>query len=447
MTVVPVMLGEWEEMSPTGDSPTRGLSFQQEPAARALAADLAASGKLEVQELLQGLSVRAKSFVGTVRLGPVQVTVRPKITGFPLAALLRYAYGLRNLFLYDEQVKLETADRPFQDLLLSQLAAEAAELLSRGLHRTYRPRRELLTSPLGRVDFQRLARTGGVRHSALPCHHHPRLADCLPNQVLVAGLRFGAGLTGDLELRVRLRRLAALCGENVTLLRLDHHVFARLEREAGRLTRAYEPAFRLIQILYRHAGAGLGREAGGLPVPGFLFDMNRFFQAVLSRFLHENLDGFRVQDEYRLQGMFAYVPGFNPRRRQAPAPRPDFVVFRYGKVAAILDAKYRDLWENALPRDMLYQLALYALSQDGGVPAVILYPTLDARAREAVIEVREPVYGAGRARVILRPVVLDDLAKMVCQSDAAAVKRRREYARDLAFGAHTPVPCPPEAAK
>jgi 5-methylcytosine-specific restriction enzyme subunit McrC len=433
MTVVPVMLGEWEELSPGGDSPTRGLSFQREPAARALAADLAESGKLEVQELLQGLSVQAKSFVGTVRLGPLQVTVRPKMTGFPLVALLRYAYGLRNLFLY-EQVKLETAHRPFQDLLLSQLAAEAAELLSRGLHRTYRPRRELLASPLGQVDFQRLARTEGVRQSALPCHHHPRLADCLPNQVLVAGLRFGAGLTGDLELRARLRRLAALCGENVTLLRLDHHVFARLEREAGRLTRAYEPAFRLIKILYRDAGAGLGQEMDGLPVPGFLFDMNRFFQAVLSRFLHENLDGVRIQDESRLQGMFTYVPGFNPRRRQAPAPRPDFVVFRRGKVAAILDAKYRDLWENPLPGDMLYQLAVYALSQDGGMPAVILYPTRDARAYEAVIEIREPVYGAGRARVILRPVVLNQLAKMVFQSDATAVKRRREYARYLTFG-------------
>jgi 5-methylcytosine-specific restriction enzyme subunit McrC len=434
MTVVPVTIGEWDELLPCGDSPTRGLSFRRAPAARALAARLAKSGKLEVQELLDGLSVRSRSFVGTVRLGPLQVTVRPKITGFPLAVLLRYAYELRNLSLY-EQAELEITGQSFQDLVLFQLAAEATELLSRGLHRAYQPRRELLASPRGRVDFQRLAHTGGGWQPALPCHHHPRLADCLPNQVLAAGLRFGAGLTGNLELRARLRRLAALCGECVTPIRLDRHVFTRLERETSRLTRTYEPAFRLIEILYRGAGAGLSREAGELPVPGFLFDMNRFFQAVLSRFLHENLDGFQVRDEYRLQGMFAYVRGFNPRHRQAPAPRPDFVVFRDGKVAAILDAKYRDLWEKGLPPNMLYQLALYALSQGGGMRSVVLYPTLDSRACEEAVEVREPVYGAGRARVILRPVVMGQLAEIVSSPDwGTAAKRRREYARYLAFG-------------
>lgn len=63
-----------------------------------------------------------------------------------------------------------------------------------------------------------------------------------------------------------------------------------------------------------------------------------------------------------------------------------------------LTAKYRDLWENSLPRDMLYQLAMYPMSQKGRRIGTILYPAADNAVGEARIEIRDPIRGSGYAR-------------------------------------------------
>ena len=83
---------------------------------------------------------------------------------------------------------------------------------------------------------------------------------------------------------------------------------------------------------------------------------------------------------------------------------------------------------------MLYQLAIYALSQPERVDATILYQILQPWAREASITLRDPVYGTGRAHVLLRPVNMLHLEHLVTSAKTMKHERERTYfARQLAF--------------
>ncbi|HET9955563.1 MAG TPA: hypothetical protein VFQ61_13710, partial [Polyangiaceae bacterium] len=120
--------------------------------------------------------------------------------------------------------------------------------------------------------------------------------------------------------------------------------------------------------------------------------------------------------------------------RRPPQPRPDFIITGPGFVGSsfvgsrqsiLLDAKYRDLWQNELPREMLYQLAIYAMSQPRGATAAILYPTEDSAAREALIDIRDPFDDSVRAHVALRPIVIPSLLELIRSGDT----RERDWAR------------------
>lgn len=434
MSVVDVSLREWETAEPTRGTILAGRSLTGFEAGRQLAERLTKSGRIEILELARGLELRATSFVGRFSLGELTVTIHPKLTGSPLLNLLRYAYGLRHLSLY-EPVAFASTMFTFQDLLIQQLAVEARELLARGMHRDYERRNSDLGTPRGRIDFTRYIRVAHRAKASLPCIEHPRVEDTLLNQVLLGGLIFAGRVAVDVDLRAQVKRLAKMLSATVLERHLDGSMMEEVWHKMDRRTTAYEPALVVIELLLKGEGVSLDGEAEHVRLPGFLFDMNRFFQALLSRFLRENLEDFEVEDECRFKGLFRYDPERNPRRRQAPVQKPDFVVRRDRKIVTVLDAKYRDLWERPLPREMLYQLALYALGQSGPRRrATILYPTMDTAAREQAIVVQEPIGGMSQAEVVLRPVKLLEFDRLVSAREPKAGKRRSACAMQLAFG-------------
>lgn len=430
-----VILNEWERCPPLQWPDRQPVFFPPSDSAHATAERLTRSNILSVVETRHGITLEASSFVGRIQLGPVKVTIQPKIQGLQLLRLMRYAYGLRDLKLFSN-VDFDLQKDAFQEILISQLAMEAENLLSRGLHRQYVRHTAELVSPRGRIDINRIAANGGVIDSTLPCTYHPRDLDCLPNQVLSAGLVLAANICDNIMLRSKLHQLSKGLLAEVSPVRLGNHTFQRLDRESNRMVDAYQPAFRIIKILTQGQGVSLDNQ-DLVKFDGFLFDMNRFFQTLLSRFLSDHLAGYEVRDEYGLHGMMYYQLGGNPLKRRAPCPRPDFAIFQKNSLIRLLDAKYRDLWEKPLSRDMLYQLSIYALSQPPGPKseAVILFPTLRRSAREARIQINDPVSCGSRGSVVIRPVNLDTLDELIGHCGTHGFEKRAlAYAKFLAFG-------------
>jgi len=396
-----IALREWDELGPASGS-LAGLALASDHA-RSIAQALSESQKLHVEEMRSGLRVSTTSYVGRVSFDGLTIDVRPKIDKLPLSILFGYAYGIRNLHLVGESLQ-SIDDASFIDLVVHQVNTEARELLSRGLKRAYMRECDDLQAPRGRFDLQRIA-TKISTSAGIPCIHYPRTHSCLANKVLISGLWISSLLAHDARLRGESQMLLSqvtdiTCADRANIREVEQFIW-----ECDRLSSAYLPVAKLTLLLLDGQGVSMADETRTESLRGFLFDMNRFFQELVSRLLHDALPEFLVIDEFRLRYMLKYAKDYNPKKRNAPTPRPDFVVSRPGnKDRIILDAKYRDIWEGNLPRDMLYQLCIYALSGISDGVSVIVYPSTNRGAVDQYIEINNPVSGEPLGKVILRAI-------------------------------------------
>lgn len=402
---VHLKLTEWSEQLLDG-------VYLKDGTERKVAQKLTESGILEILEMRNGILIRSNSFVGRLSLGDIHIQITPKLHGMPLITLLQYTYGLRNLKLF-HYANFDIDNLNFVDLLIYTLYSYAESLLNRGFIKGYTLFENDLSCVKGRIDMNRLASRGGVITACLPCKYYERTENTLLNQVLLAGLRLAGKLASDINLRHDVMRISDQLSMLTKETRLSRPILNAAQRSISRLNDVYKPAIELINILFESQSVQIENGEEHISLPGYFFDMNLFFETLVSKLLKSLQDEYSVIDQYRLGMLFAYEPKRNPKGKRSPTPRPDFALLKNGSVVQLLDAKYRDLWDRNLPRDMLYQLAVYAVSGIGNNSAAILYPAMNGVPALQQINIKNPLSKETIARVFMKPIDLIKVAGLI----------------------------------
>jgi len=406
MTGLRISLSEWETQT------FGNLAIKSEKT-RKLARLLSQKGLVKITELRQGVEIAVNSYIGRVDLGDFSLQIEPKLRGLPLLKLLTYAYGLRDLNLYDRALD-QVGQAGWFDILIYALQARIDSLWRRGLAKGYQAHADKLSAIRGRIDFRQIAAGGGLISNTLPCRYHRRVDDTPLNRTLLAGLFLAYEIASDLNLKYALLKTARIFQESISPAKLDRTMLTQAGRSLNRLTEDYRPILELIEILHRAQAPLLESNQQNIPLPGFLFDMNFFFEALVFKLLKLLPQNITVLDQYRLKYVLAYDPGYNPQKRPNPTPRPDFAFQIDKRIVRLLDAKYRDLWANSLPRHMLYQLAIYALSgKSEHRQATIIYPVLSDTPETQVVRIFDATNGDKQGFVEMVPINLEKISRIL----------------------------------
>jgi 5-methylcytosine-specific restriction enzyme subunit McrC len=389
---------------------------------------------IDIIEHKNGISIKTKSYVGRLSFDSFNLQIDPKLNTLPLISFFRYGYGLKNIHLFGQHI-LQTESLAIQDILIQQLLSEIKQLVQRGLFLEYRRKIRSLSAIRGRIDFKRYFSTDSTASTVIPCIYYPRTLDNPLNQFIWAGLQFSSRIASDSNLKFECLRFAEQVGTEITEQQNLSVLYKQVIRKKNRLNSQYQPAIQLIHLLWQGYGAFSEGDDKGVFIPGFLFDMNMLFQNVISKYLNENLKGFIIFDEYSLKGVMSYSQNFNPKPRNDPLLRPDFIIKEGKATIAVLDAKYRDIWEKGLPREMLYQLGIYALVHSNVKGSTILYPTTHENASEERISIHDPISRDNLGKVTLRPIHLNQLNDCILMPSSKLNDRiKSQYAKYMVFG-------------
>lgn len=290
-------------------------------------------------------SIKPGQKVGSIRLGAVQINIRPKIA--ELNRLLFFiGYSSSPSIWRDEFVRLEKAEGLFPAVSESFVRL-VSDAFSRGLLRGYRSTTDSLSVVRGRVRFQeQITRNYGLP-VPIAVQYDDFTADVAENRViLLATLRLLALPDIGAAARQQLNRIRTMLDEitNVPMRA------GRPEFGLNRLNVRYHDVLRLSEVILD--SGSFGQRNGPLAVSGFLFDMWKIYEDFVTGALSMAMQQY---------GGYAKTQADHYMDRAARIKFiPDLVwCDGDGLPVAVVDAKYKAEKPKGFPEADLYQMLAY----------------------------------------------------------------------------------------
>jgi 5-methylcytosine-specific restriction enzyme subunit McrC len=362
------------------------------------------------------LRVRARSWVGLVRIACHEIRVVPKHTHGSLGVLtmLRYASAA-----VPEQMRsprtVQEGDRNLLDLACLLLADESEMVVRQGVLQDYVEHEEALQALRGQLLVDRQVRTRYGQVDEVECRLDELEADITENRILAAGLAVAARVCTDVAIKARVRRLAAAFAELCSVA--QGAAEAAEPMEYTRRNKHYAVGHIWARLLLAQHGIH-DLYAPGTPLThAFLLDMNVLFERFIAQALEDSASGtpFRVDRQSSTGSIIIdALTG-----RTYTRVRPDMLV-RHGERDDTypVDTKYKLYDERHVAPADIYQAFLYAFafhSGHGPRQASLVYPSDRSEVNQQLA-----VRGSGITQATIRGVRIN-LSELVTRAAAGPI--------------------------
>lgn len=362
------------------------------------------------------LRVRARSWVGVVRVAGHEIRITPKHTRGSLGVLtmLRYASGAVPDQLGSQRTVRE-GDRNLIDLVCLLLADECELVVRQGALQDYVEHEEALSALRGRllVDRQIRARYGQLEE--IECRFDELETDIAENRILAAGLAVARRVCTDVMIRARVRRLAEAFAELCSVAR--GVADAADPMEYTRRNKHYATGHVWARLLLAQHGIHDLYAAGTPPTQAFLLDMNILFERFIAQALEDSARGTMFRVDCQSSTGSIIVDALTGRTYTRV--RPDMLVHNDGGETFPVDTKYKLYDERRVAPEDIYQAFLYAFAFHPGHGrrlASLVYPSDSTEVNQ-----RLAVRGSGVTQATIRGVRVN-LAELVDRAAVGPIK-------------------------